>query len=277
MVIYEPNKYLKDGFLKVWPHMFRDLLASMGLGYRLFLRDFTAKYRQSLFGMLWVVFLPLFTVSVFVGMNKSGILNSNATSVPYTVFVLFGMTIWTLFTGLISSIAGIVGQSSGFITKINFQKIALVLSPILVSFVDFMVRLILLAIVMMITKTVPSGYFFLFPLVVLPIIFLAVGFGMFFAPIGAVFKDIPNFLNIFLSVAMFLMPVVYLLPGTGIIYQINMYNPLYYLLDESRNIFFAGNIVDPQAWSLSALFSLVIFFAGWRFYHVSISRIVEKV
>jgi lipopolysaccharide transport system permease protein len=257
--------------------MFRDLLASMGLGYRLFLRDFTAKYRQSLFGMLWVVFLPLFTVSVFVGMHKSGILNSNATSVPYTVFVLFGMTIWTLFTGLISSIAGIVGQSSGFITKINFQKIALVLSPILVSFVDFMVRLILLAIVMIITKTVPSGYFFLFPLVVLPIIFLAVGLGMFFAPIGAVFKDIPNFLNIFLSVAMFLMPVVYLLPGTGIIYQINMYNPLYYLLDESRNIFFAGNIVAPQAWSLSALFSLVIFFAGWRFYHVSISRIVEKV
>ena len=79
--------------------MFSDMLTSRGLGYRLFIRDFTAKYKQSLFGFLWVIFLPLFTVAVFVGMNRAGILNIKDTTIPYTVFVLFGITVWSLLQG----------------------------------------------------------------------------------------------------------------------------------------------------------------------------------
>lgn len=276
-VVYEPNKYLKDGFLKVWRYMFSDMRTSRGLGYRLFVRDFTAKYKQSLFGFLWVIFLPLFTVAVFVGMNKSGILNIKNTTVPYTVFVLFGVTIWSLFAGLISTVAGIVGQSSSFITKINFPKIALVQSPVLVSLVDFAVRFVLLCIVMIILKTSPHGLFFLLPIFLLPILFFAIGIGMFFSVIGAVFKDIPNFINMFLSVAMFFMPVVYPLPDSGIIYQLNIYNPLYYLIDVPRSLFFEGRIVHAEAFIVSSVLSLIVFLAGWRFYHVAIARIVEKV
>ena len=276
-VVYEPNKYLKDGFLKVWRYMFSDMRTSRGLGYRLFVRDFTAKYKQSLFGFLWVIFLPLFTVAVFVGMNKSGILNIKNTTVPYTVFVLFGVTIWSLFAGLISTVAGIVGQSSSFITKINFPKIALVQSPVLVSLVDFAVRFVLLCIVMIILKTSPHGLFFLLPIFLLPILFFAIGIGMFFSVIGAVFKDIPNFINMFLSVAMFFMPVVYPLPDSGIIYQLNIYNPFYYLIDVPRSLFFEGRIVHAEAFIVSSVLSLIVFLAGWRFYHVAIARIVEKV
>ena len=276
-VVYEPNKYLKEGFLKVWRYMFSDMLTSRGLGYRLFIRDFTAKYKQSLFGFLWVIFLPLFTVAVFVGMNRAGILNIKDTTIPYTVFVLFGITVWSLFTGLISTIAGIVGQSSSFITKINFPKIALVQSPVLVSLVDFAVRFVLLCIVMIILKTSPHGLFFLLPIFLLPILFFAIGIGMFFSVIGAVFKDIPNFINMFLSVAMFFMPVVYPLPDSGIIYQLNIYNPFYYLIDVPRSLFFEGRIVHAEAFIVSSVLSLIVFLAGWRFYHVAIARIVEKV
>lgn len=276
-IIYEPNKYLKDGFFRVWVYMFNDMLVSMGLGYRLFVRDFTAKYKQSLFGFLWVIFLPLFTVGVFVGMNKSGILNIKDTTIPYPVFILFGITVWSLFTGLISTIAGIVGQSSGFVTKINFPKIALVQSPTLVSLVDFSVRFILFCIVMLIMDTFPSSLFFLLPVFLLPIIVLAMGIGMFFAVIGAVFKDIPNFINMFLSVAMFFIPIVYQMPEGGIIYQLNIYNPLYYLIDVPRSLFFEGQIIYLKGFILSALLSIIIFLAGWRFYHVAIARIVEKV
>ena len=53
-----------------------------------------------------------------------------------------------------------MGQSSSFITKINFPKIALVQSPVLVSFVDFAVRFVLLGITMIILKTSPHGLFF---------------------------------------------------------------------------------------------------------------------
>lgn len=275
--IYEPNKYLKEGFFHLWKNMFAELKASAGLGYRLFLRDFSAKYKQSLFGIFWVVLFPLFIVGVFVGMNNAGIFNIKNTGVPYPIFVLFGVTVWSLFTTIVSSVAGIIGQAAAFVTKINFPRISLIQSPVYTALVDFVVKIILLGIVMLIYKTTPSGLLFTLPLFLLPLILLSIGIGMFLSIIGAVFRDIPNFINMFLGVAMFLTPVVYPLPENGMLAQINRYNPLYYLIDSARGIFFEGQIAHPIGFSVSLLLSLIIFLAGWRFYYVAIARIVEKV
>lgn len=278
LVIYEPNKYVTAGWRFVWKQLFAELRSSWNLGFRLFLRDFTSKYKQSLLGLSWVMLLPLFTVLVFVIMNRSGILNIRNTGVPYPVYALFGISLWSLFTGLTASISGIVGQTGGLITKINFPRIALIQSPILTSIIDLVIRFILLFIVMAYYNTMPSIIgLFLFPLSLLPIFFLSAGIGMFFSIIGAVFKDIPNFINMFMSIAMFLTPVMYPLPESGILQSINKYNPLFYFIEVPRNLFFSGTFRYSIAFVLFSLISLFIFFMGWRFYHVAMNRIVEKV
>jgi len=52
--------------------MWLELISSKELIWRLFLRDFKAKYRQSALGVVWAVLMPLVTVGMFVSMNRSG-------------------------------------------------------------------------------------------------------------------------------------------------------------------------------------------------------------
>lgn len=277
-VIYRPNKFAKAGWSYLWKQMFTDLRISKELGFRLFLRDFSSKYKQSLLGLAWVVLLPLFTVLVFAIMGKSGILNVRNMGVPYPVYALFGICVWSFFTGLTVSISGIVGQTGGLITKINFPRIALIQSPVLTSIIDLVIRFILLFLVMSYYNTMPSIIgFFLFPLSLLPIFFLSAGIGMFFSIIGAVFKDIPNFINMFMSIAMFLTPVIYPLPESGFLHSMNKFNPLFYFIEVPRNLFFSGTFRYSTAFVFFSFISLYVFFMGWRFYHVAMNRIVEKV
>ena len=88
---------------------------------------------------------------------------------------------------------------------------------------------------------------------------------MFFSVIGAIFKDIPNFINMFLSVAMFFMPVVYPLPDSGIIYQLNIYNPLYYLIDVPRSLFLRAGLFMPKRLLYQPFFPLSSFWQAGDF------------
>ena len=63
--------------------MWRELVGAWELIWRLFVRDFSARYRQSALGVVWAVVTPLVTVGMFVGMNRSGILTIGDVGVPY--------------------------------------------------------------------------------------------------------------------------------------------------------------------------------------------------
>ena len=93
--------------------MWQELLSSRELIWRLFLRDFCAKYRQSVLGVLWVLIMPLVAVGMFVVMNKAGILNISDVGIPYPLYAIIGLTAWNLFAvGLTASSQAIVGAGS---------------------------------------------------------------------------------------------------------------------------------------------------------------------
>ena len=90
---YIPDKHLKLG-LKIWLEMFRELAGSRELIWRLFIRDFLAKHKQTILGVLWAIIMPLLMVGTFIFLNRTGVLNIGKTDVPYPVFALLGLSIW---------------------------------------------------------------------------------------------------------------------------------------------------------------------------------------
>src|SRR6476469_4368763 len=88
--VYEPHGHLGMGWA-AWAEMGRELWLSRELTYRLFLRDFSARYRQSVFGYVWAILPALVTVATFTWLNRSNILPVGKTDLPYPVFVLLGM------------------------------------------------------------------------------------------------------------------------------------------------------------------------------------------
>jgi lipopolysaccharide transport system permease protein len=78
--------------------MWQDLKSSRELAWRLFVRDITAQYRQSIFGIFWAFVPPLITSLVFILLQSNNILNIGETDIPYPVYVLVGTILWQLFS-----------------------------------------------------------------------------------------------------------------------------------------------------------------------------------
>lgn len=275
--LYEPNENLKEGFWGMWRIMTRELVDSAGLGWRLFLRDFSAKYRQSSLGYLWTIIIPIITVLTFIFLNESEILNVGEVDIPYPVFALFGITIWGIIQETVVGVSMVLNMSVGLVRKISFPKISLIYSPVLISMVNFLIKVILVVGLCIFYKLVPSIYALYFPLLLLPIFFLSVGIGFYFAIVGAIYKDIGNYLIVLFQILMLLTPVLYSVSDIAIFQIINRLNPFFYLIYTIRDMVFTGSFNYGSGFFISLAVSIILLLSGWRFYHVATARIVEKV
>ena len=93
-------------------------------------RNIKARHAQSALGIGWAVIQPvintlIFTVvfGIMVGIRSDG--------VPYPLFVLCGMVIWTLFRRRLREAVESLTSYSGILTKIYFPRLILPLSSVL--------------------------------------------------------------------------------------------------------------------------------------------------
>ncbi len=277
VTVYCPDRFLKMGFFSVWQDMFRSLFRSRELIWRLFLRDFSAKYRQSLFGPFWAILNPLITVGIFVYLNKSGVFNIGSTNIPYPAFALIGLTVWTLFSTGLTACSNSIISAGVMVTKINFPKSSLVISSMGDAVVDFAVRLILTAIVFLIYNVTPAWTIVLLPLVALPVFLLTLGIGFFLSLLTAISRDIVNIVILLTTFLLFLIPVLYPAPESGLIAMVNSWNPLSHLIIACRDIALIGKISNPAGFWISSIFSLIVFLFFWRVFHIVETKIAERV
>lgn len=276
--VYEPNKFIKQGIWTVWKNIFNELLASRELGHRLFKRDLSAKYKQSLLGVCWIIITPLFTTGVFIALNMAGILNIESSGVPYPIFAVVGSIIWSLLFGLITSMTTAVSLSASLLSKINFQRVSLLHSPILTSVLDFAMRTVLIALAMLLFKTTPSLIgVILFPFALIPLVLFSIGIGLFLSVVGSVIKDVINATTMILNLLLYATPILYPLPKSGMLRKISELNPFFHLVSVPRDLFFYGRADNIGIYLGFAVFSVVLLLLGLRFYHLALSKIVEKI
>ena len=92
ITVYEPNHIMRAG-VRIWAEMFRELIAYRELIWRLVVRDISARYKQSVLGILWAFLAPLALMIVFVWIKGKNILPIGETAMPYAAFVFFGQMI----------------------------------------------------------------------------------------------------------------------------------------------------------------------------------------
>ena len=91
--VYSPEPILHHPLI-LFREMWRDLLASRELAWRLFARNIKAMYRQTALGYAWAFLPPLMTTAIWVLIQRAKILSVGETNVPYPVYVLVGTIIW---------------------------------------------------------------------------------------------------------------------------------------------------------------------------------------
>jgi lipopolysaccharide transport system permease protein len=284
VIIYQPDNSIKKGYIAMFREIFAEIKRNRWLTWQLFKRDFFGAYKQSIMGILWLFIVPLTSVATFILLNNAGIFHYGDIKVPYPVYAMLGIAFWQLFSmGVVGCGSSLVGAGS-LLTQINFSKKSLTIASMARAFVSFLVMLVLVAILFLfyylspkVSGIAPSMAILLTPLVVIPIILLALGVGFFLAIFNSIVRDIGSALSILLTFMMFLTPVLYMMPSGGILATLTTYNPMYYLIEVPRNLVLVGAFTHWLGFLCATVISIFVFFAGLIVFHQTESRITERV
>ncbi len=275
--VYEPDNSIRRGYRSVFAEIVREITANQWLIYQLFKRDFFATYKQSFMGVFWALIIPLVSVATFVVLNRSGLFTIGKIDVPYPIYAILGLSFWQLFsTGLVTSSNSLV-KAGSMITQINFSKKSLVIASAGQSLVSFVIQILLAVILFAIYRAAPSPLILLLPILVIPIVLLTIGLGLILSLLNGVMRDIGNVISLLLTFLMFLTPVLYAKPETGILMYVTIFNPLYYLVSVPRDLVLNGAIYEPSGFLISSTISFLIFIICLLVFHLTETRICERV
>ncbi len=277
MTIYSSESIYRLGIKNIVWMMFSDFRKGKELIWRLFLRDFTSRHKQSILGWLWIVLMPLMTMGTFLLLNMSGIIKIGRIDIPYPIFGLVSFSIWNIFSnGLVTTTNSVTG-AGGLVQKINFSKDSLVFASFGQVVIDFLIRMGLTVGIFLLYGKMPPLSFFLFPIVLLPLAFLTLGIGMIASLLQAISKDIVSFVNLGTGFLLLLMPIMYSADQAGILGKLNSINPLYYLVIVPRDIILYGEVRHLAGFILSGILGFLVFIFGWMFFYLSQTKLAERI
>ncbi|MGQ7945260.1 ABC transporter permease [Flavobacterium sp. WC2509] len=250
---------------------------SFYLAKQLAKRDIKAQYRQSFLGVFWAIFPVLINSLVWIFLQSSGTIQMTATNVPYPAFVLIGTTLWGIIGECINLTSQSVNANKSIITKINFDKEALITLGLIKFFFNFLIKIGLIVLFLIFFKIVPSiEILFFIPLLFLSIIFF-VAIGTLLMPISLLYTDISRLIPIALQFLMYATPVVYAVPPDGLMRKVMLWNPLSYIIVDMRNVLTGYGIENPYFWSFGLLITIVLCTIALVVYRVSMPILTERM
>lgn len=262
---------------KLLAFMWRDLLASRELAWRLLIRDISAKYRQSFLGIFWAIIPPIVTATGFTLAKSGGVINLGDTDLPYPAYVMFSMTLWQTFVEALQGPVQAVTQAKAMMAKINFPREALILAKLGEVFFNFGIKLVLIVGLFIWFKMPVTWSVILAPVALIHLVMLGTFFGLLLAPMGALYQDFSIGLTLATSLWLFLTPVVYPTPKEGLFNNIVELNPVTPLLVTARELATTGLVSNPQGFWLASIFALLGLFLAWIFYRLAMPYVVERI
>ena len=274
-VEYTPDGHLGLGF-KMWLEMVMELVETRELTWQLFLRDFSARYRQSALGLVWAILPVLVTTATFSYLSRANVLPIK-TDIPYPVFLLVGMSVWQLFASGLANATQSLVSAAALITKINFPRETLILAAFGQAIFEFMIRSVLLVAGFAIFHVMPHWTALLIPLAIIPLCLFTIGLGLIFGLINGVLRDAGQIVTFLLTFWMFLTPVVYPAKTAGAMALLNVINPVSPFVIAAQDLTFKGYLTQPLNYAIGSGVSVLIFLISWRIFHLAEMRIAERV
>lgn len=231
--VYSPEPILRHP-LALLRDIAQGIWQGRELAWRLFVRDVSAQYRQTILGYVWAFLPPMVAAATFIFLNSQGITKIQVSDIPYPAFAMMGTLLWQVFVDALSSPSTSLNAAKAMLTKINFPREAILLGGVYMVVFNFFVRLLLVAAVMLWFQ-VPVGWNALFFPVAMTGVFLC-GFslGMLIAPVSGLYGDVTRSIPIISGFWMLITPVVYPPKTDGLAGILATWNPISPMITTAR-------------------------------------------
>ena len=170
-------------------HPILEILRYQDLLIMLTWRDIRIKYKQSVMGFMWAIFMPMLIISAGVlvkfafaklGQNEVGwheITSVSVKSLP-----------WALFVSSIRFSTNCLIGNKNLVTKIYFPKIIFPMASILSQLFDFCLASIVLIIVFTVARVGVSVYLLWVPVLLLTLLVFIAGLGILLSALNLFFS-----------------------------------------------------------------------------------------
>jgi len=245
---------------------FRDLVWALAL------RDVKLRYRQTALGATWVVLQPLLAAGIFsfvfgrvAGLSSGG--------VPYVVFAFAGLLGWNLFQGTVAKGSISLISNSSMLSKIFFPRLALPMSTVPGTVLDFVVGLGAFIVVAALKHSMPGLPFLTLPVWTVMMLCIALGVALLTSALMVTYRDVGQAVPVALQMLLYITPVAYSLDNVPsnlrFVYALN---PLVGVLEGFRWALVPGYDAQLGYAAYSAVFAVAILVVG----AISFARMERK-
>jgi lipopolysaccharide transport system permease protein len=193
-------------FKEIW--RYRDLM------FLFVKRNIITQYKQTILGPLWYVIQPLMTTVMYT-LVFGEIAGIPTADIPKPLFYLAGISFWQYFADCLTKTSNTFVNNAGIFGKVYFPRLVTPLSDVISNLVRFGIQFALFLIVYLYffiftdAHIQPNSYALLFPILVVMLAGLALGFGILFSSMTTKYRDLQLLLGFFVSLWMYATPVIY--------------------------------------------------------------------
>ena len=213
LVIEPKDKLFSVDFKELW--RYRDLCA-------LFVkRNIITQYKQTILGPVWFVVQPALTVIMYM-IVFGGIAGIPTDGVPRPLFYLAGTCMWNYFAECLTKTSNTFVSNSGIFGKVYFPRLVMPISDVISNLLRFAIQfgffLIIYVVYYFVDPTCTAHftwYALLFPLLLVMMAGLALGFGTIISSMTTKYRDLQVLFSFLVSLWMYATPIVYPLSQTN--------------------------------------------------------------
>lgn len=177
---------------------------------RLVRREVKARYKDSSLGIVWSLFRPIAQLLVYYfAIGK--ILGAARATPDFAIFVFIGLTMWALFSEIVSASTTSILANAGLIKKVYIPREVFPLAAVGGALVNFGIQLLVLAAgIVVLASDYPSfPNLLLAPLAAGVVIVFSTAVGIILAALNVYLRDIQHLVEIALIFLFWASPIVY--------------------------------------------------------------------
>lgn len=250
----------------------RGMLASFwrnrGLILALTEREVIGRYKGSFLGILWSLFNPLLMLTIytffFSTVFKARWPGGSESKTEFALILFSGLLIFNFFSESIGRAPSLIVGNANYVKKVVFPLEIMGFVLIGSAGFHFLASMAIWLLFYFIFFGLPSIEILYFPIILIPLILLAIGFAWFLSSLGVYLRDVSQVVNAAIPALMFLSPVFF--PISALPQQLHLVfqlNPLTFLIEEARGVLIWKQGIHWDHWLIQTAFSSVFAWLGY--------------
>lgn len=237
-------------------------------------REVVGRYRGSAIGLAWSFFNPLLMLAVYtfvfsVVFKARWALDVGQTEdrTTFAVVLFAGLIVFSFFSECATRASTLITANVNYVKKVVFPLETLAFVSFASALFHFSISLLVLLVVQVALGHPVPLTAVLFPIVLLPLAFGALGITWFLSSLAVYLRDIGQLVGMTVAILPFVSAVFFPISSLPPTYQrVLFFNPLAVVIEAGRQVLIFGQIPNFESWFYTLIFGLVLAWGGFAWF-----------